>query len=82
MASEKDKLLEEKGSREADEKRRLDAAQADIQTERETIQAMNQSLDETNQELKEKLADEITHRLVRKYFQDERYQQLTDKFNG
>ncbi|XP_075247433.1 RUN and FYVE domain-containing protein 2-like isoform X1 [Convolutriloba macropyga] len=63
LASEKDKLLEEKGSREADEKRRLDAAQADIQTERETIQAMNQSLDETNQELKEKLADEITHRL-------------------
>merc|ERR550532_2658671 len=61
--SERDNLREEKGWRAADEKRRIDAAHADIQVERETIQAMNQSLDETNQELKEKLANEITHRL-------------------
>ena len=61
---ERDNLLNEKNSREEHEKKRMDMAQADIQVERETIQAMNQSLDVTNQQLKEKLADEITHRLV------------------
>ena len=61
---ERDNVLNEKNSREENEKKRMDMAQADIQVERETIQAMNQSLDVTNQQLKEKLADEITHRLV------------------
>ncbi len=61
---ERDVLLEEKRGREEDELRRLDAAQKDIQMERETIQAINQSLDESNQDLKQRMAEEIAHRLV------------------